>query len=316
MNEYALAMFLHTLLTDQPRPVGPVHDPALLRRLTAQPSVPLQHLLTAHIDLLLANLPGGTAMRPTAVPATALWVGAALNNLALGRTRSDARLLTITLRLTEMLPAATTRAAALAYHSLLRYLVVLPHGPDWQPVAHRLLARSPLTALWLPYAGEDLSWTVALDLLQHPVLWVLVRDRLLELLPPPELLNPDHIDSDMARANQRVGQVLAALLDHGGPDWQPFVLELYEADCERQRRGPEERPTWPLLTLLRRAQRQGDALQRRNARLLLERYRPLASLLADETRFRAYSRLEGPFLSELGQLLPTRTVRMQFQRVT
>jgi hypothetical protein len=313
MSEYALATFLHTLLTDTPRPVGPIREPGLIQRLVTQPAPPLQQLLSTHIDALLADLPGGAAIRPDTVPATALWVGAALNNLYLSSTRPDARLLTITLRLVDALPAATTCDAALAYHSLLRHLAGWSPAQEWQPVAHRLLDRSPLTALWLPYVSEHVSWTVACDLLQSNALRVLVRDRLLSLLPPPEALAAGRIDSTVARANQRAGQVLEALLEHGGDAWLPFVLECYEADCERQRRGTEAHATWPLLTLLHQTQRQSDSLQRRNARLLLDRYRPLAALIDDETVFRAYNRLDGPFLTELGLLL---AAHIRFRRVT
>lgn len=314
MSEHALATFLHRLLTDTPRPIGPVRDPTVLQRLVHQPAPLLQQLLTAHIDTLLADLPDGATLRPITVPATALWVGAILNNLVLATTRPDARLLTITLRLTEALPPATTWDTALAYHSLLRHLACcVPPGDDWQPVAHRVLAHSPLTALWLPYIDAHISWEVVLDLMQDRPLRALVHDRLLALLPPPEAQEPQAITRTLARANHTVGQILTALLEQGGPDWRPFVLAFYEADCERQRRGTDEHPTWPLLTLVRRTQRDGDAFQRRNAGWLLARYRPLAAMLHDETIFVPYSRLDGRFLSELGAIVSTRGSGMSFR---
>jgi hypothetical protein len=313
MSERALATFLHTLLADAPRPVGPIRDPVLFERLVAQPSAQLQNLLVAHSTTVRADLPGSEHLDAAAIPATTLWVGAALNNLALSATRPDKRTLTVTLRLTEALPPATSPAAALAYHSLLRHLVRWPPTPEWQPVAHRLLARSPLTALWQPHIGEQTDWNVMLALLACEPLRILVRDRLLGVLPPPERFQQQHLDTQIARANATTGRILGALLEHGGAAWQPWVLAFYEADCARQRRGTEAEPVWPLLTWVRRAQRQGDALTRRNVDRVLARYVPLGELMRDEMVVRPYLQLDGRFMEQLGQVLPT---RKRFQRLT
>lgn len=229
MSERSLATFLQTLLTSAPAPAGPVRDPVALQRLATSPSPPFQHLLAAHLDAFLRDVPAGETLRPQAVPAGVLGVGAALNNLALSATYPDPRLLTITLRLLDELPPVTTTDAALAAHSLLRHLPRIRYRTDWEPVRHRLLAASPLTALWLPHPGDTINWDLALALLARPPLRVLVRDRLLGLLPPPERFPNERIETAVARANEDTGRLLAALLEHGGAAWQPFVLALYPA---------------------------------------------------------------------------------------
>jgi hypothetical protein len=314
MSERALATFLHNLLTGPPRAVGPIRDPALLQRMVARPAPPLQTLLAAHMNALLADLAGGhqNGLYPTAVPASTLWIAAALNNVALATGRPDDRLHTITLRLTAALPPAETHAAALAYHSLLRHLPRFTPSKDWDAVVHQMVQKSPLTALWLPWAEGDIDWQAALTLLAQPPLQRMVRDRLIGLLPPPDVLMRGRIATDVARSNQMTGHLLAALLAHGGTDWLPLMLTIYEADCERQRRGTADNPEWPLLTLLHQAQQSGDPLQRRNAKWLLTRYAPLKEWLHDDPLFTPYFRLDVHFLTGLAPLLP----QLKFRRVS
>jgi hypothetical protein len=316
MSERSLAIFLHGLLEGRIAPAGPVRDAAMLRRLTERPAPALQALLGAHLDALLAGWPGGPALRPAAIPAAALWAGAALNNLAWSAARADPRLLTATLRMVEALPAASSAEAALAYHSLLRHLVRIDAPQDWLPVARQLVARSPLTAAWLPRIGEQFDWALLLDLLSHPPIRAALRDRLLSLLPRPEALSQGRIDTDIAMANAETGRLLAGLLEHGGLSWRPFVLALYEADCALQRRGDDERPQWPLLDRLRAARASDDPLLRRNAQRLLARYGPLAGLLADERLVRPYLYLDAHFLEQIGALLPPPAARVKLRRVS
>jgi hypothetical protein len=309
MSEYALAQFLQRLLADELAPAGPLRDGAVLVLLIEQPAPVLQQLLGLHLDAMLARWPGGAALRPAAIPATALWAAAALNNLAWAATRPDPRLLTATLRLADALPAAETLEAALAYHCLLRRLDGQAPGADWQPVVRRLLDRSPLTAAWLPSLGERLRWPLLLELLQPPPLRAALRDRLLGLLPAPEALS--RIDGDTALANAEAGRLLAGIAEHGGPAWQPFLLELYEADCLLGRRGSDERPTWPHLEWIRQARLNDDKLLQRRAERLLERYRPLVPLLADPELVRRYLYLDGAFLQQIAALQPASRLRMR-----
>ncbi|MEI8167889.1 MAG: hypothetical protein WCG26_16015, partial [Chloroflexales bacterium] len=185
------------------------------------------------------------------------------------------------LRLAQALPAATDTATALAYHSLLHHLTRRELAADWLPVARLLVARSPLTAAWLPRREELLS-PLLLDLLRQYPVQVALRDRWLDLLP--DLAAVRHtVGLACATANAELGSLLGALLAHPA-EWQPFVLAFYEADCALQRRGSPERPTWPVITALGVAARTStDPRERRHAARVLARYVPLVALLADET---------------------------------
>lgn len=308
-----MTMLLHTLLHGSARPTDPIRDAELLQRLVCHPPDTLVPLVQAHLGAWLAELPDGAELRPTAVPATVLWVAAVLNNLALRNTHTDPRLRTITLRFSAALPPAVTLEEALAYHSLLRHLPTLwPQGlagqeqeqhDEWEAVVRRLVLRSPLTALCWPFATERLDWQVVRMQQAHRQLRLLLWERLLELLPV-DMTRQQLLDRCIARANARAGDLLAALLDHDDETkWgQRFVLMLYEADCQRQRRDRATGPTWPLLTLLGRAIHSDDALTSSNARLLLKRYRPLVGLPIQVTR--PYTWLHAHFLTQLEQLVP------------
>lgn len=310
MSVPTITLFLHALLHGSTHPTDAIRDAEWLRQLLCHPPATLVPLVQAHLEVWLAELPKGAELRPATVPASVLWVAAVLNNLAVRHTHTNPRLLTITLRLSEALPPAATLEAALAYHSLLRHLSTLwPHDigeweqgdAAWETVVRRLVVRSPLTALCWPFGTEHLDWQVVMMLLKYRPLSVLVWERLLELLPA-DMTEPQLQDRRMARANARAGDLLAALLAHGDRWGQHFVLTLYEADCERQRRDCTIGPTWPLLTLLRRAIRSDDTLIRSNARLLLKRYSPLVKL--PDALPRPYARLHTQFLYQLESLVP------------
>ena len=248
MSTRSLATFLHRLLVGECAPIGPVRDSATLARLVEQPAEQLQALLGAQIDTLLAGWPGSGHLRPHAIPSAALWVAAALNNLAWAVGRPDPRLLTVTLRLVQALPPANDPAAALAYHSVLQHLASIDTPQDWKPVVQQLLTRSPLTAIWLPRLDEHLAWDVALALVGHAPVQAALRDRWLALLPDVVAVRY-MLSSECAELNVEIGLLLAALLKRGD-GWQPFVLAFYEADCAMQRRGSLDRPVWPTLALL------------------------------------------------------------------
>ena len=315
MSERALAIFLHSLLAGRIEPDGPVRAGAVLARLAERPAPALQALLGAHLDALLSTWPDGAALRPAVVPASALWVGAALNNLAWSAAHADPRLLTATLRMVQALPAAPDAESALAYHCLLRHLEHTSAAQDWLPVARMLVERSPLTAAWLPRLDEQIDWALLLELLSRRSIGAALRDRMLELLPPPETIGRARIETEIAKANAESGRLLAGLIEHGGACWQSFVLAFYEADCARQRRGTEERPEWPLLDQLRAARTSDDPLLRRNAERILARYRPLAALMPEERLLHPYIYLDVRFLEQIGALLPPITPRLKLSRV-
>ena len=311
MSTRSLAIFLHRLLAGALEPVGPVSDSATLTRLVEQPAPVLQTLLGAHVDALIGGWPDGALLRPRTLPATALWAATALNNLVWALQRPDPRLLTVTLRLAQALPAATDPATALAYHSLLRHLDRLELASDWLPVARLLVARSPLTAAWLPRREEQLS-PVLLDLLRQPPVQVALRDRWLGLLPDLAAVRRT-VSLECATANAELGSLLGALLEHNA-EWQPLALAFYEADCLLQRQGSREQPTWPGVTALGTAARYGaDARQRRHAERVLARYRPLVALLADEALVRPYLHLDGRFLMLVADMMPH--VRLKLRRM-
>jgi hypothetical protein len=318
MSERSLALFLRGLLEpDGPAAaVGAVASPATFARLGEQPAPALQTLLAAHVHALLATWPGGAALHPASLPAATLWVGAALNNLAWAATRPTPRLLTITLRLVETLPAATTREAALAYHSLLRHLERLELLPaDWDAVVSGLLRRSPLTAVWLPRGDVPEAGAWFWELLREPVVWAALRNRWLSLLPLPEQWAQPGITTVQAKASAELGRLLESVGEGGGAVGQPALLGFYEAECWLQRRGTEERPTWPLLRWLHTARGSHDPLVRHNGERVLARYRPLARLLAHEAVVRPYPQLDGRFLEEIGALLVS-AKRLRMRKVT
>lgn len=316
MSERALAIFLHRLIEGRLEPTAPVRATTMLEQLGERPAPALCDLLGAHVDALLAGWTGGMALRPATIPTSALWVGAALNNLAWAAKHADPQLLTATLRMVQALPAAADAGAALAYHGLLRHLDYASAMQDWLPVARQLTERSPLTAAWLPRIDERLDWALLLELLDHYPAKAALRDRLLALLPAPEALGRGLIESDIAIANAEAGRLLAGLLEHGGTPWRPFVLAFYEADCALQRRGDKEHPIWPALDHARTARVSDDPLLRRNAERLLARYRPLAGLLADETLVRPYLYLDGRFLEQIGALIPPAAARLRLRQLT
>jgi hypothetical protein len=274
----------------------------------------LQRLLREHTHQLLAGWPAGALQQPESIPSVALWVGAALNNIAWAGSRTEPRLFTITLRMSRALPAASSVEAALTYHSLLRHIETMRPAQEWQPVIRALLERSPLTAAWLPRVSDALEWSLLLDLLTHHPVRAALRDRILALLPQPVATNLHALDTPTAVANAEVGRLLEGLLQQGGAAVQPFVLALYEADCMVQRRGSDEHPEWPLMTNLHAARHDHDPLLRRNANRVLARYRPLAALLGDEALLRPYTYLDGRFLEHISNLLSHPTARLRFQR--
>lgn len=307
MSARPLVIFLHSLLAGRLDPVGPVGDNATLDRLVARPAPELQALLTAHIDALLAGWPGGVALRPPVVPAAVLWVGAALNNLAWAAdsqhsaaSRPDPSLLDVTLRLVRALPTASGLAAALAYHSLLRHLERLDAAPEWRPVAEELVARSPLTAAWLPWPAPPPRPDPLPALLAYRPVQAAMRDRWLGQAPAADEVRRG-LSVGCAAANAAVGEQLARLLA-AGPQWQPFVLAFYEADCALQRHGDGTRPAWPLIEQLLTARVSPDPRQRRNAERTLGRYRPLAGLLSNPNALRPYLHLDGRYLEQVGAL--------------
>lgn len=338
MSERFLAHFLHWLGAQHGTErenghglstTGAVADPAVLEHLLAQPAPMLHTLLSAHTDALLATWPGGATHRPDTIPSSALWVGAALNNLVWAATHHPSpRLFTITLRMVQALPVADTPDAALAYHSLLRHLEHLPRPPgdDWQPVVNGLVRCSPLTAAWLPQmdrmdrmdrtnAGAS-PWAVLLALLRVTAVWAALRDRWLALLPLPDTVARQGIPTHLAKANAALGGVLRGLRDHGGPDGQHLLFTFYEMDCVLQRRGTPERPFWPLLDWLHVSLVSNDELVARNARQVLARYHPLAPLLVDERLSRPYRQLDGRFLVSLADMLPAdREKRVRLRQV-
>jgi len=311
MSIRSLAIFLHRLRTDELTPVGPVSDGATLARLVAEPPPALAALLAAHVEALLATWPGGASLQPRSIPASALWVAAALNNLIWAVQRPDPRLLTITLRLTEALPVADDLATALAYHSLLRHLARINPTEDWRPVVQRMLERCPLSSAWLPRRQQPLS-SLLLDLLrQHPVQAAL-RDRWLILLP--ELTVAQRIvPLACATANAELGLLLDDLRVQGD-EWHPLLLAFYEADCLLQRHGSREQPTWPLLrALLTSARTSRDPLQRRAAERTLVRYRALVALANDERLPRRYQ--HRAYDEQTWQLLGESMPRVRFTPV-
>ncbi|NTV64655.1 MAG: hypothetical protein HGA65_14140 [Oscillochloris sp.] len=294
MSIRTLAIFLQRLLAERIEPDGPIGAAEALDRMLAQPPPALQPLLTSHIDALLAGWPGAATLRPVTAPAAALWAGVALNNLAWSVTRPDSRLLEITLRLARALPPADDLPAQLAYHSLLRHLERLTPAPDWHPVVRELLARCPLTSVWLPRVDPSHGYERLLPLLAHAPLRVALRDRWLSLAPSADEVRRG-LSADRAAVSAAVGglvgQVLAA-----GPQWRAFVLGFYEAECVLLRCGDPGRPHWPLLEQLRAAQISADPRQRRHAERALVRYRPLSQLLIDESALRPYLYLDARFL--------------------
>lgn len=302
MSERALGLFLQRLLESRMQPVAPVQDAALLHRLVGQPAVALAQLVSAHVDALLSELPAGFTLRPATIPATTLWVAAALNNLVWSVQHPGKRLLTVTLRLAQALPPATDLSAVLAYHSLLGHLDDLTGdltvAPNWQAIVTLLLERSLLTAAWLPRISQPFDWPQLLALLQHPPLQVALRDRLLRLPHTPDI-------------NREVSRLLAGLLAYGGPAMHPLVLTVYEADCRLQRSGSREQPTWTILEQITSMRGSNDPLERRNAERLLLRYRPLAALLDQPALLRPYTHLDARFLTRLADLLPTGAAQLQ-----
>ncbi len=319
MSERMLALFLRNLLDGRVEPAGAVQYGSALARLLESPAPVLQLLLGTHVDVLLSEWPDGYTLRPGCVPAITLWLGAVLNNIAWANTHSNSHLLPQTQRLVQAIPAASSEADALAYHSLLRFLDNMAPSKPWIPIVHLLLARSPLTSVWLPRSGEQLNWKEAnwsllLALLSHRPVRAALRDRLLLLLPAPRALGQGEIDVSTANVNQQIGQLLAGLLSHD-IGLRPFVLEFYEADCERQRCGSNEQPVWPLLEYVSSARISSNPLARRNADRLLSRYRPLAAMLHDMVLLQTYERLDGRFLARIGTLLPQEVNSPRFQRV-
>lgn len=308
MTARSLALFLHRLLAGDLAPEGPVADAATLAGLAERPPQPLRELLGAHVDALLSGWPDGLSLRPEALPATALWAAAALNNLAWAAARPDSRLLSVTLRMAQALPVAADGPAALGYHSLLRHLDRVEPAPGWAPVTLQLAVASPLTAAWLPHLDRQLGWELLLELLARPPARAALRDRWLGLAPSADEVRRT-LSAERARANAEVGALLAGLLERGEA-WRPFVLAFYEADCAMLRRGGEERPSWPLLEQLRAARASADPRQRRHAERALARYRPLADLLTEPALLRPYLRLDGRFLAEIAALLPPARLRL------
>ncbi len=323
MSERALAHFLHALL--EPRrngtmgmvaASGVVVSAATLERLAADPAHALRALLSAHTDALLATWPGGAALRPATLPASALLVGAALTNMARAATHPSPRLLPITERLVDTLPAAATRDAALAYHSLLRHIehVPIPHE-NWQTVVRALLHRSPLTAAWLPRlsppgtdlplprASDDPLWPLLAGLLRDPLVEAPLHDRWLALLPPPDALAAQGVSIAQAKANVLLGQLLDEVYAPDGAADNHALLRFYEADCMLQRHGSREDASWPLLRWLASALHSGDELEWRKAHNVLARYRALHPLLEYPPLLRRYAHLDGRFCAELGALL-------------
>jgi hypothetical protein len=308
MSERSLAIFLHQLLAGELAPVGPVNDGATLKRLVEAPPSALQTLLGAHLDALLAGWPSGSTLRPPSLPTAMFWIAAALNNAAWAIQRPDPRLLTITLRLSEAIPVAADPGEALAYHSLIRHLARFPLAEDWRPVAQRLFDRSPLTTGWLPRCNGALS-PVLIELLASYPVQADLRDRWLTLLPDEQSVRRT-IPAATAAANAELGQLLRDLLALD-TDWRPFLLAFYEADCEFQRRGSDERPTWPLLDALGAAARQErDVVRRRYAQKTLYRYAPLVDLMADEACVRPYRYLDGRFLTQVADAVPHRQLKL------
>jgi len=308
MSQCSLAIFLHQLLAGELAPVGPVNDAATLNRLVEVPAPALRILLGAHLDALLARWPSSHALRPQSLPSALLWIAAALNNAAWAVQRPDPRLLTITLRLSEAIPAAADPDEALAYHSLIRHLPRLTLAEDWLPVAQRLFDRSPLTAAWLPRRNGALS-PALIDLLGYYPVQVELRDRWLALLPDEQSARRT-IPAAMAAANAELGQLLRDLLalDAG---WRPFTLAFYEADCAFQRRGSDERPAWPLIDALGAAARQErDLARRRYAQKTLYRYAPLVDLITDEASARPYLHLDGRFQDLVVEAVPHRQLKL------
>lgn len=302
MSERTLALFLHRLLDGSLNPVGPARDAVMLHRLAARPAPVFQTLIGAHVQALLSEWPAGNTLRPTAAPTAALWVAAALNNLAWAAANPpDPRLLAATTRLVTALPAADTLDATLAYHALLRRIERIAPPPDWRPVAAALLARDPLTAAWLPRADAIDDWKPVRELLRYTSIRAALHDRLLRVLPHPEALERGEMDSAVAIANAEAGRVLG-LWAHGGAEGRAFALALYEADCALNRRGDDERPVWPLLDGIRAARASDDALRRRNAERLLARYQPLTALFGEPALLRPYTRLDARFLDALGMV--------------
>lgn len=279
MSERVLAIFLHNLLQGTTTAPGAVREEATLHRLVAQPHPTLHTLLDAHMDALLRGWPAGHTLRPATIPATALAVGAALNNLAWSRHRTDKRLQTITRRLTEALPAAASVEQALAYHALLRFLTAIPTTQEWQPVITDLLERSPLTAAWLPSIPPQCDWSRLLALLHHCPVRVALRDRLLALPQAPA-------------TNLALGALLDGLLEHGGAAIQPFLLEFYEADCWLHTQMHQAHPVRTLLARVRRAHAGDDPLARRHATRLMARYRALRTLLDNGVPHQRYAKLD------------------------
>lgn len=300
MTTRALATFLHRLLTGKLDPDGPVGSSTTLAQLMERPAPALQALLVSHIDTLLASWPDGSNLRPTAISSATLWAAAALNNLAWSVTHPDPQLQIRSLRLVQALSPATDLASIIAYHSVLRHINQLDPDPAWQPVAHELIARSPLTALWLPRIDGPLSQETLVDLLTQRPLRSILRDRWLSLTPNADEVRRG-ISTSCATANATVGTLLGQLLTCG-EHWRPVVLSFYEADCALQQQGNRNHPTWPMIEQLRMARISIDPRQRRNAERLLTRYRPLAALLAEEAALRPYLQLDVRFLVQIGTL--------------
>ncbi|MEI7772143.1 MAG: hypothetical protein WCI67_19265 [Chloroflexales bacterium] len=310
MSAHSLAIFLQRLREGALDPVGPVCDSATLARLVAQPAPQLQALLGAQVDALLTGWPRGAALRPRSIPSVALWTAAALNNLAWAADRPDPRLLVMTLRLAQAIPAATDPETALAYHSLSQHLSELSlAADDWLHVSHLLIAQSPLTAAWLPRLDDQLNWALLHDLLRQPTIQAALRDRWLSLLPNQAMLRHS-IPATCAKANVELGRLLGALLECGG-EWRPLVLAVYEADCALQRRGSPERPEWPLIAQLSAARSSADPLQRRRAEQVLSRYRPLLGLMEEPATVRPYLSLDGRFLTMIADALPAARLRLR-----
>lgn len=309
MSTRSLAIFLHKLLAGELAPAGPVSDSATLNQLVERPAPQLQRLLGAQIDHMLVGWPGDGIPRPQGVPSTALWAAAALNNIAWAQTRPDPRLLTVTLRLAQALPAATDADTALAYHSLLGSLAQVNLAEDWLPVARLLIARSPITAAWLPRLDEAFNWDLLLELLHCPSLQLALRDRWLSLLPTGDDVRRT-VSAGCATANAELGRLLGTLLEHGN-GWQPFVLAFYETDCLIQRQGSREDPSWPLIAGLSAARGSSDPRQRRHAERVLARYRPLVALIGKETLLRPYLYLDGRFLTLIADLLPESRLKLE-----
>lgn len=309
MSAHALAIFLQRLRDGGLDPVGPVSDSITLARLVAQPAPQLQTLLGDQMDALLAGWPGGAALRPRSIPSSALWVAAALNNLVWAVNRSDPRLLTVTLRLAQAIPAATDTDTALAYHSLSSHLARLTPAADWLPVAHHLISHNPLTAAWIPRLdAQFFNGALLCDLLRQPPLQAALRDRWLSVFPDAALLRRG-VSSACANANAELGRLINKLLEYD-TTWQPLVLAFYEADCALQRRGNAERPEWPLIAQLGAARTSTDLLQRRRAERVLARYYPLLSLMRNPASLRPYLSLDGRFMTMIADLLPAKRLTL------